>query len=455
MARTDDDSWDLASSVGATATMVAAQRALANREGLIDDPFAEPLVRAVGLDFFIRALDGEIDLGDVDPGFNIAAGGRGNGGSHHAISIRLFTDAAAAGVRQAVILAAGLDARAYRLPWPDGTTVYELDQPEVIDFKTKTLGRPWAQLKAGPAHRCRSTFATTGRKHCWTTASIPAQPTAWIGRGSADLPAIRRPRTCCSTGSTSSALPGSRVATEHIPDVSMFSDERSQQHHRNGSKQYGHDIEMNDLIYHGERSHVIEYLTAHGWDVTAQTDAGMRTPPTVSSFPRTARWASSQNLSYVKRGQALAHSGPLVAQAWRRRGCRQGRGDQTKLVCSRSGATSRRRRLGRLGTPRRSSRLRRSTDPTTDVGCCDRCLRARVPDSAGSCHSEHRRTGDRCRRRWDVSGPVGADVNRLQPKLFAIPGDRCGHVAHPHDCRDHRRVVEHPPVTRSQLEESA
>ena len=50
MARTDNDTWDLASSVGATATMVAAQRALSNREGLIDDPFAEPLVRAVGLD---------------------------------------------------------------------------------------------------------------------------------------------------------------------------------------------------------------------------------------------------------------------------------------------------------------------------------------------------------------------------------------------------------------------
>ena len=71
MARTEGDSWDLASSVGATATMVAAQRALSSREGLIDDPFAEPLVRAVGLDFFIRALDGEIELEDVDPEYNM------------------------------------------------------------------------------------------------------------------------------------------------------------------------------------------------------------------------------------------------------------------------------------------------------------------------------------------------------------------------------------------------
>ena len=50
-----------------------------------------------------------------------------------------FLDAARAGVRQAVILAAGLDARAYRLGWPSGTTVYEIDQPEVIDFKTSSI----------------------------------------------------------------------------------------------------------------------------------------------------------------------------------------------------------------------------------------------------------------------------------------------------------------------------
>ena len=77
MARTDNDSWDLASSVGATATMVAAQRVLADREGLIDDPYAEPLVRAVGLDFFVRALDGEINLEDVDPRFSIERAARG------------------------------------------------------------------------------------------------------------------------------------------------------------------------------------------------------------------------------------------------------------------------------------------------------------------------------------------------------------------------------------------
>ncbi len=66
MSRTDSDSWDLASSVGTTATMVAAARAVGSREEdpLFDDPYAAPLVRAVGLDFFTRLVDGEIELPD-------------------------------------------------------------------------------------------------------------------------------------------------------------------------------------------------------------------------------------------------------------------------------------------------------------------------------------------------------------------------------------------------------
>ena len=69
---------------------------------------------------------------------------------------------------------------------------------------------------------------------------------------------------------TELSAPGSRVATEHIPDIDVFSDERSKLISER-LKQYGHDIEMSDLIYHGERSDVIEYLTGHGWDMSTQT----------------------------------------------------------------------------------------------------------------------------------------------------------------------------------------
>jgi methyltransferase (TIGR00027 family) len=267
MARTDNDTWDLASSVGSTATMVAAQRALAHREALIDDPFAEPLVRAVGVDFFIRALNGEIEFADVDPEFNMRRAAEG-------MTVRtrwfdqLFTDAVDAGVRQAVILAAGLDARAYRLPWPDGTTVFEVDQPEVIAFKSDTL----AELGAKPTAD-RRTVAIDLRDD-WPKALRdngfdPTQPTAWIAEG---LLIYLPPEAqdLLFDRITELSAPGSRIATEHISDMTVFSDERSQQITER-LKKYGHDIEMKDLIYQGERSHVIEYLTTHGWKVTAQT----------------------------------------------------------------------------------------------------------------------------------------------------------------------------------------
>ncbi|MGZ8807769.1 MAG: class I SAM-dependent methyltransferase [Mycobacterium sp.] len=267
MPRTDNDSWDLASSVGSTATMVAAQRVLSNREGLIYDPYAEPLVRAVGLDFFVRALDGEIDLDDVDPRFNMRRAAEGMAvRTRHFDS--LFTDAAAAGVRQAVILAAGLDARAYRLAWPAGTTIYELDQPEVIAFKGETL----AQLGAEPAAD-RRPIAIDLRED-WPKALRnngfdPTQPTAWIAEGLLIyLPPEAQDLLFDRVDELSA--PGSRIATEHIPDISAFSDERSQEI-ADRLKKYGHDIEMSELIYRDERNDVIDYLTAQGWDVTAQS----------------------------------------------------------------------------------------------------------------------------------------------------------------------------------------
>src|SRR6202020_2935492 len=118
MARTEGDTWDLASSVGATATAVAASRAVASQgpDALLDDPFAEPLVRAVGLDAYVRMIDGEI-FNDDDPLMN-----RKTVSEQIAVRTRYFDDfftaAAEAGLRQAVILAAGLDTRGYRLPWP-------------------------------------------------------------------------------------------------------------------------------------------------------------------------------------------------------------------------------------------------------------------------------------------------------------------------------------------------
>lgn len=158
MPRTEDDSWDLATSVGATATMVAAGRAVATKadKPLIHDPFAEPLVRAVGIEFLARWVNGDITAADID------SADEAWGLQRMADLMRVrtpyfdafFRDAMDAGIRQAVILASGLDAREFRLSWPAGTTVFEIDQPEVIQFKNSTLAdlgaQPTAELRAVP-----------------------------------------------------------------------------------------------------------------------------------------------------------------------------------------------------------------------------------------------------------------------------------------------------------------
>ena len=93
-----------------------------------------------------------------------------------------FVEATDNGVRQVVILASGLDSRAYRLPWPDGTVVYEIDQPQVIEFKTTTLAGIGAQPTA-----TRRTVAIDLRAD-WPTALQAAgldttAPTAWLAEG--------------------------------------------------------------------------------------------------------------------------------------------------------------------------------------------------------------------------------------------------------------------------------
>ena len=186
MPRTDNDTWDLASSVGATATMVAAARAVATKadNAVIDDPFAEPLVRAVGVDFFTRLATGdlrpeELD-GDESPvGMRRFADGMA---ARTRFFDDFFADAGRAGIRQAVILASGLDARGYRLDWPADTVVFEIDQPEVIAFKTGTL----AELGAEPTARLHT--VAVDLRNDWPTALTDAgfdktTPTAWIAEG--------------------------------------------------------------------------------------------------------------------------------------------------------------------------------------------------------------------------------------------------------------------------------
>jgi methyltransferase (TIGR00027 family) len=227
MPRSDSDTWDLASSVGATATMVAAARALATKEPdpLINDPFAAPLVRAVGIDFFTRVIDGEITPTDTGEAGEVEVQTETD-----TLAVRtrffddFFTGATAAGIGQVVILAAGLDARAYRLAWPPGTVVYEVDQPEVIKFKTDTM----AQLGAEPTAE-RRTVSIDFRED-WPTALRRSgfddtKPAAWSAEGLLMyLPPEAQDRLFDHV--TALSAPGSQLATEYHPDTGPTMAER-------------------------------------------------------------------------------------------------------------------------------------------------------------------------------------------------------------------------------------
>lgn len=268
MARSDDDSWDLASSVGATATMVAAGRALATVDPrhLIDDPFAAPLVRGVGIEFFTKLVDGEIDasaFGDIDPerAEAMIAG--------MALRAKFFDEyfavAGDSGIRQAVILASGLDARAYRLPWPDGTVVYEIDLPKVIDYKTTTLAGLGAQPTA-----TRRTVSIDLRED-WPTALRdagfdPSVPTAWCAEGLLIyLPGDAQDRLFDNI--TELSAPGSAVATEYVPAIQDLDAEKARAASGRLAEQ-GVDVDMASLVYAGKRTSVIDYLNLKGWQVT-------------------------------------------------------------------------------------------------------------------------------------------------------------------------------------------
>ena len=268
MERTHDDSWDLATSVGATATMVAAARARATNGDapLIDDPFAEPLVRAVGVDFFTRWATRELHPDDVDD----PTASWGMQPMTNLLTARtryfdeFFLGAAQAGIRQAVILASGLDSRGYRLSWPDGMVVFEIDQPKVIEFKTDTL----SALGAAPTADLRP--IAIDLRQDWPAALRqagfdPGQPTAWIAEGLLGfLPPEAQDRLLDNI--TELSARGSRLATETFSNSSDSSDaEEEIRRATRGWREHGFDLEIWDLGFPGERHDVAAYLHTRGW----------------------------------------------------------------------------------------------------------------------------------------------------------------------------------------------
>ncbi len=141
--RSDDDQWDIVSGVGYTALLVAGWRALhaLSSQPLVSDEYAKVFI-AASQDPYLAGALANPGCSDDETAFPRLYG----------VQTRFFDDffgsAGDAGIRQAVIVAAGLDSRAYRLEWPDGTSVFEIDLPKVLDFKARVLGEHGAVPKA-------------------------------------------------------------------------------------------------------------------------------------------------------------------------------------------------------------------------------------------------------------------------------------------------------------------
>jgi methyltransferase (TIGR00027 family) len=155
--------------VADTGILVAAIRAEETRRSdrLFTDPFAQKLAGESGQRMLAESVAATGDKSTLQI----------------VVRTRFWDEAlldAVPPITQVVILAAGLDARAYRLPWPDGTTVLELDQPAVIAAKAEAL--------AGDEPRCRRVAIGVDLTTDWTdtlraNGFDPDVPSVWLMEG--------------------------------------------------------------------------------------------------------------------------------------------------------------------------------------------------------------------------------------------------------------------------------
>jgi methyltransferase (TIGR00027 family) len=272
--RTDDDTWDITSSVGATAVMVAAARAAETErsDALIRDPYAKVLIADAGTGVWGLMLDDDFvtTVSASDP--EVAAMFE-NMKNYQAVRTHFFdayfAAAVDAGIRQVVILASGLDSRAFRLPWPTGTTVYEIDQPKVLEYKAETL----AAHDVSPSADRRA--VAIDLRQDWPSALTdagfdPAQPTAWLAEGLLMyLPADAQDRLFGQI--TELSAPGSQIAAEsmglHAPDRR----ERMRERFARITAQFDVEpMDITELTYDdADRAEVADWLNAHGWQAKA------------------------------------------------------------------------------------------------------------------------------------------------------------------------------------------
>ncbi|OBJ48435.1 class I SAM-dependent methyltransferase [Mycobacterium sp. 1423905.2] len=279
MVRTDNDSWEITESVGATALGVASARAAETRSDhpLISDPFAQVFLDAVGDGVWNWHSAPQLppEVIEAEPTLPLQMQAMVSYmASRTKFFDHFFLEATRSGIKQAVILAAGLDARSWRLPWPDGVTVYELDQTRVLDFKAETLGSHGFQ----PASR-RVPVAVDLRQD-WPTALRqagfdPSAPSVWSAEGLMPyLPAAAQDLLFERVQELTAD--GSRVAVEALGP--KFHDAQARAKRRARMDRVREIMarvdpqrevpRIDELWYFEDREDVGDWFRRHGWDVT-------------------------------------------------------------------------------------------------------------------------------------------------------------------------------------------
>lgn len=265
--RSDNDSWDITTSVGSTALFVAAARALEAQkpDPLAVDPYAEVFCRAAGGPW-AAVLDGEMaghPLHAEEFGTHFVT----YQGARTRFFDSYFAAAAEAGVRQIVLLAAGLDSRAYRLDWPTGTTVFELDQPKVLDFKRQTLhGETPKAERREVAVDLRDDWQSALR----TSGFRADDPSAWIAEGLLIyLPGAAQEQLF--TGIDALSCPGSRLALEEGRPMDMGAFKAKVAEAKALDDMRG---QFWQLVYNEQCAPAAQWFSQRGWtaETTALTD---------------------------------------------------------------------------------------------------------------------------------------------------------------------------------------
>jgi methyltransferase (TIGR00027 family) len=256
--RSDDDHWDIVSSVGYTALLVAGWRALhaVSPQPLVRDEYAKLFIVASRDPYLAGVL--------ANPGTSVdeTAFPRLYGVQTRFFD-DFFTSAGEAGIRQAVIVAAGLDSRAYRLEWPDGTTVFEVDLPKVLGFKARVLD------EQGAAPKARRTEVAADLRTNWpaplkAAGFDPQIASAWSVEGI--LPYLTEyAQTALFTRIGELCAPGSRVAVGALGTRLDHDRLEALEAEHPGVSMSG-DVDFSALTYQ-PKSDPADWLAAHGWAV--------------------------------------------------------------------------------------------------------------------------------------------------------------------------------------------